>query len=120
MKLLSGLRDREVARSGRGCAMPMIPTGKTEEVLAMAFKGLEGKVAIVTGGGQGIGRAYAHRFAQEGCSVVVAEINAEKGKAVAGDIQSAGGKSMFVAADVSNEASCQAMAQAASDKFGRI
>jgi len=86
----------------------------------MAFKGLEGKVAIVTGAGQGIGRAYAHRFAQEGCSVVVAEINAEKGKAVAGEIQSAGGKSMFVTADVSSEASCQAMAQAVSDKFGRI
>jgi NAD(P)-dependent dehydrogenase (short-subunit alcohol dehydrogenase family) len=86
----------------------------------MGFKGLAGKVAIVTGAGQGIGRAYAHRFAQEGCSVVVAEINAEKGKAVAGEVQSAGGKSLFVAADVSSEASCHAMAQAASEKFGRI
>ncbi|HTY55771.1 MAG TPA: 3-oxoacyl-ACP reductase family protein [Candidatus Binataceae bacterium] len=86
----------------------------------MAFKGLADKVAIVTGAGQGIGRAYAHRFAQEGCSVVVAEINAEKGKSVVGEVQSAGGKALFVAADVSDESSCQAMAKAAADKFGRI
>jgi len=44
---------------------------------------LENKVAIITGAGQGIGEAYARRFAHEGAKVVVADVNAEKGTAVA-------------------------------------
>src|SRR5713101_4203900 len=47
---------------------------------------LEDKVAIITGAGQGIGEAYARRFAKEGARVVVADVNAEKGAAVARDI----------------------------------
>ena len=47
---------------------------------------LEDKVAIITGAGQGIGEAYARRFAKEGARVVVADINAEKGEAVARDL----------------------------------
>ena len=46
---------------------------------------LEDKVAIITGAGQGIGEAYARRFAKEGARVVVADVNAEKGAAVARD-----------------------------------
>ena len=47
---------------------------------------LEDKVAIITGAGQGIGEAYARRFVQEGARVVVADVNAEKGAAVARDL----------------------------------
>jgi 3-oxoacyl-[acyl-carrier protein] reductase len=76
---------------------------------------LKDKVAIITGAGQGLGRAYAQRFAREGANVVVAELNADKGRAVAAQV---GGQ--FVRTDVADEASCNALAAATVDKFGRI
>jgi 3-oxoacyl-[acyl-carrier protein] reductase len=76
---------------------------------------LRDKVAIITGAGQGLGRAYAQRFAREGAKVVVAELNADKGQAVAREVNG-----QFVRTDVSDEASCNALAAAALDKFGRI
>jgi 3-oxoacyl-[acyl-carrier protein] reductase len=76
---------------------------------------LRDKVAIITGAGQGLGRAYAQRFAKEGARVVVAELNADKGQAVAREVNG-----QFVRTDVSDEASCNALAAAALDKFGRI
>jgi len=78
------------------------------------------KVAVITGAGQGIGRAYAHRFVQEGAKVVVAELNESKGKAVAEELQSLDGQGIFVRTDVTDEASCQEMAAAAVRQFGRI
>ena len=76
---------------------------------------LKDKVAIVTGAGQGLGRAYAQRLAKEGARVVVAELNADKGQAVANEV-----KGHFVRTDVAEEASCNQLAAAAIDKFGRI
>jgi len=78
---------------------------------------LDGKVAIVTGAGQGIGRAYALRFTAEGARVAVAEINEGTGKAVADEL---GGDAMFVHVDVSDEESTLAMAAAVLARFGRI
>ena len=78
---------------------------------------LQGKVAIITGAGQGIGEAYAHRFAKEGATVVVADVNAEKGEAVARAI---GGGAVFERVDVSDEADTQRFAQAVFDRSGKI
>jgi NAD(P)-dependent dehydrogenase (short-subunit alcohol dehydrogenase family) len=80
----------------------------------------EGKVAIVTGAGQGIGEHYATALAHEGASVIVAEINREQGERVAGAIRDAGGKAEFVFSDVSSEESAQACAKAANDAFGGV
>jgi NAD(P)-dependent dehydrogenase (short-subunit alcohol dehydrogenase family) len=81
---------------------------------------LQDKVAIITGGGQGIGRAYALRFAREGARVVVADINDANAATVAREAEGLGGESIAIKTDVSDEASCQALAQAAQERFGRI
>jgi len=81
---------------------------------------LEGNVAIVTGAGQGIGEAYALRFAKEGAKVAVVDVNREKGEAVAAAIRKAGGEAMFVPCDVSSEEATKAMAKTVADEWGRI
>jgi NAD(P)-dependent dehydrogenase (short-subunit alcohol dehydrogenase family) len=86
----------------------------------MSFPGIEGKVAIVTGSGGGIGEGYARALAREGARVVVAEIDKAKGEAVAESIRGAGGEARFVEVDVASPASTAAMADAARDAFGGI
>ena len=81
---------------------------------------LEGKVAIVTGSGRGIGRATARLLAREGAAVVVAERNAEIGAATARDIEASGGRALFVQADVSRSAEVEALVRHASEAFGGI
>lgn len=76
---------------------------------------LQEKVAIITGAGQGIGRAYAERFAAEGARVAVADLNAENAKTVAEQV---GGLAIEV--DVSDEDSTKAMAERALAEWGRI
>jgi len=78
------------------------------------------KVAIITGAGQGIGRYYAHRFAEEGATIIVAEINEAKGKSVAGDITDKGHEALFIRTDVTDETSTEAMAKRAAEKCGHI
>lgn len=81
---------------------------------------LKDKVAIVTGSGQGIGKAYAAAYAAEGAKVVIADINMENAQAVAKEIESKGGTALAVHVDVSNEASTQEMANQVVEKFGKI
>ena len=79
---------------------------------------LQGKVAIVTGGAMGIGRAIAEGLASEGASIVIADLaNADQ---AAAEIRQKGTKAIGVKADVSSEADTTAMAQAALDAFDRI
>ncbi|MDX3907184.1 MAG: glucose 1-dehydrogenase [Pigmentiphaga sp.] len=81
---------------------------------------LENRVAIVTGGGHGIGKAYARRLAGEGARVVIAELDEAAAHAVARELAEAGHQALAVATDVSDPASCQRMAAAAMERFGRI
>ena len=84
------------------------------------MKRFEGKVAVVTGGGSGIGRATCLRFAEEGAAVAVAEIDDAHGKAVAEEIARAGGKSLFVRTDVADENSVRAAVSRIAESLGRI
>jgi 3-oxoacyl-[acyl-carrier protein] reductase len=81
---------------------------------------LKDRVAIVTGGGHGIGRAYALGLAGEGAKIVIAEIDAQAAEAVAQEIEARGGQALAVPTDVANEESTQAMAHRTMDRFGGI
>jgi len=81
---------------------------------------LEGKVAIVTGAGQGVGKGIALAFAKEGAKVVIAEINPETAKAAAGEIRQLGADAMAVVCDVGDEKQVKKMVARAVKKFGPI
>lgn len=81
---------------------------------------LQDRVALVTGGGSGIGRAIAGEFAREGARILVAELDEGSGRAVAEEITAAGGQAQFHQCDVTEEAQVQAAIKAATDAFGRV
>ena len=79
---------------------------------------LEKKTGLVTGAGQGIGRAIAQCLAREGARVVVADFNREMGEETAQLIRDAGGEAHFAFGDVSDESSVAALVAAAVEHFG--
>lgn len=81
---------------------------------------LEGKIALVTGVGSGIGRASALRFAEEGACVAGLDVDAAAGEATADALRAAGGEALFVAADVSDGAQVAAAVRRVADHYGRI
>lgn len=81
---------------------------------------LAGKVAIVTGGGKGIGRGIARRLAREGAKVVVAELDVDAGKTVADELSGLGGEGLYVRTDVSQKDDVLAALAAAQDSFGGL
>lgn len=81
---------------------------------------LQGKVAVVTGGAEGIGRATCELFAREGAAVVIADVNETLGRRTEQQIVAAGGQAKFVHTDVANEESVKQMAAAAAAAFGKI
>ena len=81
---------------------------------------LQDKVAIVTGGANGIGRACCVRFAEEGADVVVADLDAEQGEETVRLVREAGRDARFIRTDTTSEADCLAMVQVAVDAFGGV
>ena len=81
---------------------------------------LDGKVAIVTGGGTGIGKGIARALAGEGCSVIVASRNQERLQEVASELESSGTPALAVETDVADEVSVLALFDAATERFGRL
>jgi 3-oxoacyl-[acyl-carrier protein] reductase len=81
---------------------------------------LKGKTAIVTGAGSGFGEGIAKRFAEEGCKIVVNDINVAGGERVSREIVAAGGKAAFVKGDVSKDADWAVMLKFSQDTFGGL
>ena len=81
---------------------------------------LEGKTAIVTGGGSGIGRAICLAYGREGANVLVADLNEGAAQSVAAEIGDAGGQATAFRVDVRDQAQAQAMVDAAVERFGGL
>ena len=81
---------------------------------------LDDRVIIVTGGAQGIGRAFALGFAREGAKVAIADTNGPKAESVVAEIGEAGGEAMAVVTDVSSQEDTEAMASSVIERWGQI
>ncbi len=84
------------------------------------MKRLENKVAIITGGADGLGKAGAILFAKEGATVIIWDMNEEKGKETVLEIEANGGKATFLKVNTASFAEVEAATQKAIDQFGRI
>jgi len=81
---------------------------------------LEGKIALITGAGSGMGRAAAELFAGEGAKIVVTDVVDDAGNATVAAVRAAGGDATYVRADVSQWTDCQAMVTCATDTYGGL
>ena len=81
---------------------------------------LDGKVALVTGGSSGIGRASSLAFAKAGARVVVSDVDVDGGAETVQMLQSDGGEAMFVRADVSKAADVQALIDRTVSEYGKL
>jgi NAD(P)-dependent dehydrogenase (short-subunit alcohol dehydrogenase family) len=81
---------------------------------------LIGKVALITGGASGIGRATAILFAREGAHVAIADINTESGQSVANEVEAVGGRAIFLACDVTIAEDCRHAVEATVAAFGGL
>lgn len=84
------------------------------------MKGLEGKIALITGGGSGIGRSTALAFAREGAKVAVADVQVEGGRKTLQMIKEAGGEGIFIKTDISQAGEVESLIKKIVETYGRL
>ncbi|MFC1925514.1 glucose 1-dehydrogenase [Chloroflexota bacterium] len=94
--------------------------GEKQKEVTMREGLVEGKVALVTGAGSGIGQASALKFAREGANVVIADVSAEGGEETLQMLRKAGGEGIFIQTDVSKKEDVEAMVKKAVETYGRL
>lgn len=85
-----------------------------------SYHSLKGRVVIITGSGQGLGRCYAQHFAEQGAIPVIVDVMADKANAVAQEITAQDRQAMAAVTDITDETSVAVMVKAVLDRFGRI
>src|SRR3712207_126551 len=116
-------REREPGR--RADAAAGLPRGTLRRRATARWRGgmadeLPGKVALITGAGQGIGRAFALGFARAGAAVLVSDVVDQNAERTAEAIQHGGGQALGLRLDVSKRAEVEAVVDAAVERFGRL
>src|SRR5258705_6753539 len=81
---------------------------------------IQGKVAVITGAASGMGRATAIRFAREGASIVLTDLNAQGGELAVAECAAAGGSAVFQRTDITSEPDIKAAVARAMKEFGRL
>jgi NAD(P)-dependent dehydrogenase (short-subunit alcohol dehydrogenase family) len=101
---------------------PLALDATKQEGLAASARdfSVEGRIVLITGAGQGIGREFARQFAAAGAIPVVADINLDNASSVVADIEAAGGRAIAIAVDIGEKDSVDAMTAQVKEKFGRI
>jgi len=101
-------------------AQDLVKNAKIGSKGILARFSLAGQVALVTGGGQGIGRGFAHALGESGCKVAVADLELSRAETVASELEAKGIPSLALKVDVSNKKDVEGMVKKVLDKFGDL